>query len=997
MRFWTRYGLLLWAGLVSLALSGGCSSGPGDDSAPEAELKDRRLRVQFVDVTADVGIDFAHVSGSLEQRYILESMSPGAAFFDYDGDGFLDVFMVNSTRVREHPEAATNRLYRNVGVVDSIGRERREFRDVTDEARLRSSGWGMGCAVGDYDNDGDGDLYVTYWGPNALYRNDGDGRFTEVTAEAGVGDDRWGISASFGDVDGDGLLDLFVTNYLVFDLEAPPGGGMPCSGWRGLDVYCGPQGLEPQANVLYRNAGNGRFVDVSDEVGIGRDRQASLGVVFGDYDDDGDPDIYVANDGYRNLFYRNDGGWNLTEAGAFAGLAYSEDGRPQAGMGVASGDYDSDGDLDLFVTNFSDDVNTLYQNQGEGLFVDFSAGAGLGGGVRPFLGWSTGFFDYDNDGWQDLFAVNGHIYPQVDVHPSGVRYAQRNLLYENERGTFREVGEEAGPGFAQVRVSRGAALGDYDNDGDTDLLVMNLNEPPSLLHNVGGNRHGWLGIELEGVESNCDALGARVRLFARGRIQTREVQRGYGYLSQHDRRVLFGLGEAEAVDKVEIRWPSGRVQVWEDPPLRCYLRVREGEGEIVASLPGPATPDDLWALAGLPVAEEKEVEVEKVPQYVEYPDWTADDHYRKGGVFYAQGRYLEAARAFRSAVHLGPETIDYRYSLGVTLYSGLGRYREAATVLEETVERDSSSSQIYQLLGVVYLGLNQTDLAVSMLRKATVLEPGAWQTHNRLGLAHVRRGEMMEAKAAFQEAARRISWKPHPHLNLARVYERQGDSEGARREHQLFKQLLPMEEKVERHEARLSDFPADVETRFLLGQAYLGQRRMREALECFQRIIAIDSTYARAHYGVGGLLHLQNRLEEAVAAYERACRLQPELVGAHADLGQAYSEMGRYDRAIAAYQRALRLRPELREIRVKLGMAHASRGNLEGAARVLEKVVEVDSTLVEARDGLGRVYAAQGRFQAAIVQWEAVLRLAPGHPRAAGWIRQVREKMANGE
>ena len=973
---WYRCGLFAGAGLVSLALGVGCEQRVESESAPVD------TEVQFVDITAAVGIDFNQVSGSPEQRYILESMSSGAAFFDYDGDAYLDLFLVNSTRVQD--DSSTHRLYRNV---ESAGG--RAFRDLTDELGLRQTGWGMGCAVGDYDNDGDVDLYVTYWGPNTLYRNDGDRGF--AAAKLGVEDEGWGTSAAFGDVDADGYLDLYVANYLVFDMDNPPGGGLPCSGWKGLDVYCGPHGMIPQANMLYRNDGGIGFAEMGGSTGISQHKQASLGVVFGDFDNDGDQDIYVANDGYPNLLYRNDGDWQLQEVAAFAGAAYSEDGRAQAGMGVTAGDYDNDGDLDLYMTHFSDDVNTLYQNQGDGTFVDWTAGAGLGGEVRPYLGWSTGFFDYDNDGWLDLFAVNGHIYPQVDQHPAGLRYAQRNLLYRNIGGAFAEVGAMAGPGFATAKVSRGGALGDYDNDGDLDLLVMNLNDVPTLLHNRGGNRGNWLGLELLGAESNRDAQGARVTLFAGGRAQVREVQRGSGYLSQNDGRVLFGLGAVEAVESVEIRWPSGRVQVLQRPQIRRYLVVQEDREGIVSYYAGPAETEEL-AAGDQPVQTDSRPAA--APRYAAEPDQTAADHYRAGVERYRQGRYQEAIDAFRAAIRMRPDDLKAYYSLGIVLYSGLGRSAVAAAVLEEAVARDSSWSQLYQLLGTVYLDLNRTDRAIPLLERATALDPASWEGHNRLGLARLRSAELTAARQAFEQAARRAPWKPHPHLNLARIYERQGRPDEAHRERQIFAELRPIEDEVQRHLDNLAAFPEDVESRCLLGEAYVVQGRIEEALACFRQIIEADSSYAPAQYGLGAALHYLNELEAAIAAYEQACRLQPNLVGAFADLGQAYHKARRYDRAIAAYQRALELQPDLPVTRTKLGMAYANQGSLEQAIRVFEAVLSADSTQIEARDALAQVYAVQGHYEAAIAAWQTVLRLAPRHPWVASQIRLARKKLS---
>ena len=964
-------GWIAGIGLVSLVLGIGCER--------EAETKMAVAEVQFVDVTEAVGLDFRQVSGSTEQHYILESMSSGAAFFDYDGDGYLDLFMVNSTRVEAESANPTNRLYRN-----TEGANGRVFEDKTDEAGLRRTGWGMGCAVGDYNNDGDVDLYVTYWGPNVLYRNDG-GKFAEV--KLGVEDSGWGTSAVFGDVDADGFLDLYAANYLVFDLENPPGGGRLCSGFKGLDVYCGPHGMVPQANVLYRNEGGVGFADMSRTTGIDADKQASLGVVFFDGDNDGDQDIYVANDGYPNLLYRNDGPWQLEEVAAFAGAAYSEDGRAQAGMGAAAGDYDNDGDLDLYMTHFSDDVNTLYQNQGDGNFVDFTAATGLGGEVRPYLGWSTGFFDYDNNGWLDLFAVNGHIYPQVAQHPSGLRYAQRNLLYQNVDGTFFEIGTMVGPDFAQEKVSRGGALGDYDNDGDLDLLVMNLNDAPTLFHNFGGSRSNWLGLDLVGAESNRDAQGTRVVLLADNGQQMREVQRGVGYLSQSDSRVLFGLGAAEKVESVEIHWPSGRVQVLDRAETRRYLVVQEGKEDIISSYVGAA---EDW------VAHEQPVPMDSrpvLPRYAAGDDQTAADHYKAGIERYRQGRYEEAIDALRASIRMQPDDLKAYYSLGIALYSGLGQAEESAAILEEVVARDSSWAQVYPLLGAVYMDLNRQDRAIQLLECAVALDP-EWENYNRLGLAQLRSDNLTEAISAFEHAVRQAPWQPHPHLNLARIYERQGREQAAVRQQQIFAQLRPVQDKVQRHLENLAAFPSDIESRHLLGEAYVAQGRIEEGLAVFHQVIAIDSSYAPSHYGLGAALYYKDELEAAIASYERACKLQPDLVGPFADLGQAYHQLRDYDRAIDAYRRALVLQPDLQAVRTKLGMAYAHQGDLQQAVEAFKAVLNVDSTLVEARDALAQVYAAQGQYAGAIREWEAVLRLAPRYPRAASQLRLAREKLA---
>ncbi len=521
----------------------------------------------FVDVSRAAGLDFINVSGSPEQNYVLESMSTGAAFLDYDNDGFQDLFVVNGTRLEYQPEEARNRLFHNELGAGGV----RVFRQV--EADLGAGGWGMGCAAGDYDNDGDVDLYVTYWGPNQLWRNDGAGRFAEVATAAGVDDGRWGASAAFGDVDGDGWLDLYVTNYLEFDLDNPPAGGSKCH-YKGLYVYCGPEYAARQADRLYRNRGDGTFRDMSDSTGVGALRYPAMGVVFNDLDRDGDLDLYVANDTEPNLLWRNDGDWRLVQVAVQAGIAYSGDGLPQASMGLHAGDFDRDGDLDLFATHFSAELNTLYCNEGTWSFRDCTGEVGLSQIEAPYLGWGTAFVDFDRDGWLDLFVANGHVYPQLDHSYADVRYAQRNLLYRNEGGRFKEVGVQSGAVWKLQKVSRAAAVGDYDNDGDVDLFIMNLNDTPTLLRNDSQADHRWLGLRLVGAEGRI-AIGAAVRVRAGGIEHVREVHRGYSFQAQNDPRLLFGLGSAAEVDQVEICWPSGRRQVLSSLPTGRYVEVVE--------------------------------------------------------------------------------------------------------------------------------------------------------------------------------------------------------------------------------------------------------------------------------------------------------------------------------------------------------------------------------------------------------------------------------------
>ena len=522
------------------------------------------LAVQFVDRAADAGLTQRNVSGT-DQSYIVEGMMGGAAFFDYDRDGDVDLYVANGSSFAgfaagEHP---ANQLYRNDG-----GR----FTDVTVAADVGDTSWSMGCAVADYDNDGHSDLYVTNFGRNILYRNAGAGRFADVTVAAGVGDMGWGTGASFGDYDRDGDVDLYVANYVDFslDYESP----IPCL-WKNVKVYCGPVGLLPAADVFYRNNGDGTFSEWTQQAGLEGEKFYGMSALFGDYDNDGWPDLFVANDSTPNLLFRNLRDGRFAEEALMAGVAYSGEGVTQGCMGAAWGDYDNDGLFDLFVTNFADEYNALYKNEGGGFFADVSFAAGIGAAPAELVSWGTGFFDYDNDGDRDLFVANGHTYPQADLPRVNSSYEQANSLFENRDGRLVEVAAAAGPGFALRRVSRGTSFADYDGDGDIDLFVLNLNDPPTLLRNDGDHDNHYLLVRTVGTKSNRDGIGARVIISVGGQTQHAEVQSGGSYLSHSDLRLHFGLGKAERVDRLEVRWPSGTVQVLSDIAVDQVLTVVE--------------------------------------------------------------------------------------------------------------------------------------------------------------------------------------------------------------------------------------------------------------------------------------------------------------------------------------------------------------------------------------------------------------------------------------
>jgi hypothetical protein len=535
----------------------------------------------FEDVAASAGIDFRLVCGGPEKNYIMESMCGGVAIFDFDNDGWMDIFFVNGSTLEDlrTNKCHASKLFRNN--YDGT------FTDVSAKAGLDHCGWGFGVAVGDYDNDGWQDLYITYFDGAVLYHNNHDGTFTDVTEKAGVGNrGQWGTSAAFGDYDNDGLLDLYVANYVDLDLDhLPELGSSPFCQYRGIAVSCGPRGLKGSRDRLFHNNGDGTFTDVTEKLHIDPDGYYGLGVLWLDYDKDGCLDLYVANDSTPSLLYLNDCHGGFKEVGVRAGVAYNSDGREGAGMGIDTADYDHDGWSDIIKTNFSDDANNLYHNDRNGEFTDLAGVAGVGPVSIPFLGFGVKFFDFDNDGWEDLFVANGHVNPQVDHYSFGVTYAERPLLFRNlHNGTFAEIGRTAGPGMAKARVARGAATGDFRNDGNLDIVVTALDSAPALLRNTKPFAGHWLRIKTVGSKSNRNGFGCRVEVKAGPLSQIQEVRANSSFESASDPRLHFGVGSATKVDAITLHWPSGVIDTVKSEATDQELVIEEGKG-VVARIP----------------------------------------------------------------------------------------------------------------------------------------------------------------------------------------------------------------------------------------------------------------------------------------------------------------------------------------------------------------------------------------------------------------------------
>jgi enediyne biosynthesis protein E4 len=568
--------------VIATAFSGvAASPHPGQKASHSSEAHSGnqpgvRNSISFADITRAAGIDFHLTCGSSDKQFIMETMCGGVAVFDYDNDGWMDIYLVNGSTVEDmhSGKCYPGKLYRN----NHDG----TFSDVTAKSGLdHHCGWGFGIAVGDYNNDGWEDIYVTYLDVGILYHNNHDGTFTDVTVKTGVGNPgHWGTSAAFGDYDNDGNLDLYVANYVDLDMDhLPQFGNGPFCQYRGIPVSCGPRGLQGGRDRLYHNNGDGTFTEVSEKLNIDSENDYGLGVLWLDYDKDGCLDLYVANDSSPSQLYHNNCHGEFDEAGARAGVAFSADGLAQAGMGVDSADYDNDGWPDIVKINFSDDTNDLYHNDHNGSFTDVAGPAGFGPISIPYLGFGVRFIDFDNDGWRDIVVANGHVNPQVDQHSFGVTYAERPFIFRNlKNGKFDEVGLRTGAALARRYVGRGLASGDFQNRGSECLVMTVLDGSPVLLQSRTTAAGNWILVKTVGTRSNRDGFGARVQIKAGSSTQTAEVRANSSFESASDPRLHFGLGLANHIDEITVRWPSGRVDKIGTEKANQELIIKEGKG-----------------------------------------------------------------------------------------------------------------------------------------------------------------------------------------------------------------------------------------------------------------------------------------------------------------------------------------------------------------------------------------------------------------------------------
>jgi enediyne biosynthesis protein E4 len=953
-------------GLAVAGLLSACSATPDPQDAPAAATTPAATKaapsatVRFVDATALSGIDFVHTSGRSGRKYGVETIGSGAAFFDYNNDGWIDLYAVNSADLPGYtsPTTPRNALYRN---------DKGTFSDIATDLGVAHPGYGMGAVAGDYDNDGDSDLFVSNFGPNVLYRNEGaagNWRFADVTAASPIGaDTSWSTGCAFADYDNDGDLDLYVANYLDYGLEADAVGDD--GHLQRPRRHLAPTEYPARRDFLYRNDGDGAFTDVTEDAGLLNLKCRELGAVFLDYDNDGDADLFQGNDATPNFLYRNNGDGTFTESGLAFGVAYNEAGRPEGTMGVDAADIDGDGFQDLVMTNFQWESNTLYRNEAGGLFRDVSREIGVGDSSFDRLAFGINFFDADNDGDTDLYVANGHIDEDIDRFDPQTRYAQTDQLYRNDGGTFTDISTAAGPGFALTHVGRGSAVADYDNDGDLDLFILNTHEKAVLLRNDTRPQGHWLALRLRGTASNRDGYGARVAVHLPGHVQWLESRSASSYLSQSDPRLFFGLDTCTVAERVVVHWPSGTVQELHDVDADQVVEITEK------------------AASGIQAARTEPRSVPASPQSTAAAkDWQA--FWRQAplvlpaAVRQAGPQPERPLAQLQSAVDTAPQAAPTRLALAEGLRL-LRRYEAAVFQYRRVLELDPTLAAAHTGLGQVLSDRGDIAAARQAFAQAAATDPQAAAPHYFTGNLSVRQGRFDAAIPHYERALARDSRYLQAYINLAGLYARQTDYGPA----------------ISVLERGIKALPLNAELAFQLGRIHFIQTRFTQALQQIRRVLELTpgrgdafELLAQIHLGLDDAAAARRTLEEGL----RHAPDRPEL---HARLGIILLEQDQTGPAIEHLQQALKDDPDHAEVYYNLGQAY-TRLNRRAEGQVLlglfnalqehhQDLLDSKTAIVlnpndaQAYYRLGAVYSRMGRYEAARHAYTAALHIAPRH------------------
>jgi tetratricopeptide (TPR) repeat protein len=1012
--------------VLGLLLLAGCAQEEPPQPSPSSA-------VQFVDITAEAGIRFVHTSGRSGRKYGVETIGSGAAFWDYDEDGRVDLFVVNGAALPGYAGAGkpSDALYHNEGQ----GR----FAEVAAQVGLADSSYGMGCTTGDYDNDGDTDLFVSNFGFNALYRNEGPGgggwRFAEVSGRALPEQEAgWYTGCAFVDYDLDGDLDLYVATYLDYSFE---GDLLDQDGrLQRPRRHLAPTEYPGKRDFLYRNEGEGRFVDATREAGLYTLEGRQLGALFLDFDEDGDPDLFQADDATPNFLYRNEGGGRFVEIGLSAGVAYNRAGKPEGSMGVAAADVDGDGRQDIAITNFQWESNTLYKNLGNGLFRDESLEAGIGASSLDRLGFGINFFDADNDGDQDLFVANGHIDEDIERFDPQAAYAQRHLFYLNDgRGYFAEATDQAGPGLAPPGVGRGSAVADYDNDGDLDVFILNSGQSAVLLRNDTPPGKHWLALRLRGTRSNRSGYGARVALHAGGRVQRAESRSSASYLSQDDPRLFFGLGAQPEAELVEIRWPSGARQELRQVKAGQVLEVVEPQGESPA--PALARPVQSESIAQDPGTEKTWQEAPLVlppavrasealpalgPLQAGAGSGGARGHQLLAEGLLAHRRYGEALAQYRRALELDPGLAPAHTGLG-KLYTIQGKIDSAFAALQEAARLDQGDPEPPYLMGNLCVRQGKFDRGAPYYEQALERDPLYLRAYVNLAGLHARQTDYGPAVATLERGIRALPRSVELRLRLGRIHLVQaqyrealeqlrqalqldpGNGEALELQAQVLLQQQEGEAALRLLREGLERDSANAALRVRLGVLLFERGAVEEAAAHLEAAIRSNPDEGEVYYALGQsclrrgegargrqLLHYFQLLQDnhqALLDHKTAIVLNPSDAGAYYNLGAVYSRIERHEAARQAYIAALQLNPRHRDALNNLGNIYLRRGQVEAAIGAYQQVAGIDPQYARAYNNLGSAYLLAGQEEPAIRAFSRAIQLDPRYARPHSSLAQL--------